>query len=266
MDASTLSVFEVSPLGQDECRQILVSSDLIPNEAVVSEMFPPDYRDLLRLAVIVRDRKPRSVLEFGSGQSSFVIAASMARLAFDNPESNFDFHTVEASKKYADQAQSLVETVTAPSNFEFSVCESSVILQEVTGRFATLYEFIPNVRPDFVYLDGPSPADCSGSIRGFSANDQLRMPMAADLIFLEYFFEPGAVILVDGRTANARFLRDAFLQDWWHHHDTLGDVHYFELAEAPLGQRNSRSMVERFEGKLLRDSLPNLAPTNEVLS
>lgn len=254
MEISGLSVFDVSGLHQDKCREILFENHLIPDARLVSKMFPADYQDLLRLALLVQDRGPKTVLEFGSGQSSFVIAASLAHLALNNPQGEYEFHTVEASEEYSHQVRELFDSVNVPSNLKLSTTRSNVSLQVVNERFCTLYDTIPNVRPDLVYLDGPSPEDCFGSIRGFSANFDFRMPMAADLIFLEYFLEPGAVILTDGRSANARFLRDTFTQDWWHYHDIPGDVHYFELVEDPLGEKNRIAMVERFGGRLLRDS------------
>ena len=66
------------------------------------------------------------------------------------------------------------------------------------------------------------------------------MPLAADLLVVEHFFEPGAVILVDGRAANARFLRRNFERPWSYQYFEEGDFHIFELDEEPLGKINAK--------------------------
>ena len=62
--------------------------------------------------------------------------------------------------------------------------------------------------------------------------------MSSDILFLEYFLEPGTFIIVDGRTANARFIKDHLKRKWSYIHDQKGDCHYFELKEKPLGIYN----------------------------
>jgi len=62
--------------------------------------------------------------------------------------------------------------------------------------------------------------------------------MACNILRMEQFLLPGTLIVVDGRTANTRFLKANFQREWRHEHDVDGDVHYFELAEHPLGKLN----------------------------
>jgi hypothetical protein len=52
----------------------------------------------------------------------------------------------------------------------------------------------------------------------------------------EYFLEPGAIILVDGRTANATMLKNNFHRNWKYMHDKGGDFHIFELQDPFLGE------------------------------
>jgi len=68
------------------------------------------------------------------------------------------------------------------------------------------------------------------------------MPMAADILVFEHFLTPGTLIVTDGRTANARFLRANLQRDWVYHHDASADQHYFELLEVPLGVYNKRHL------------------------
>lgn len=66
--------------------------------------------------------------------------------------------------------------------------------------------------------------------------------MAADLLRTEFFLEPGTLILIDGRTANARFLRAYFKRNWAYCRLEEADVHLFELPESPLGRYNARKL------------------------
>ena len=113
---------------------------------------------------------------------------------------------------------------------------------EYEGKYASRCSNIPNISPDLVYLDGPSQYAMKKSLNGFNFNNISRFPMSSDLLHLEYFFEPGTFIVVDGRTSNARFLRDFFKRNWKYYHDKTGDCHYFELIESALGKFNKNKI------------------------
>ena len=110
------------------------------------------------------------------------------------------------------------------------------------GKACTYYDPLPNVSPDFIYLDGPDQFSPTGDIRGISTKHKDRMPMAADILVFEHFLTPGTLIVTDGRTANARFLKANLQRDWCYCHDIDSDQHYFELLEAPLGVYNQRQL------------------------
>ena len=66
--------------------------------------------------------------------------------------------------------------------------------------------------------------------------------MAADLLAIEHFLAPGTLVVVDGRTANARFLKTNLQRDWIYLYSEKFDQHYFELAEQPLGIYNRKQI------------------------
>ena len=66
--------------------------------------------------------------------------------------------------------------------------------------------------------------------------------MSADILFIEYFLEPGTIIIVDGRTANSNFLKDHFNRNWKHVHDLKADCHYFKLEDKPWGKYNIKKL------------------------
>jgi hypothetical protein len=110
------------------------------------------------------------------------------------------------------------------------------------GRACTMYKKIPNICPDLIYLDAPDQFSVLGNVRGISTQSKDRLPMAADLLLLEPFLLPGTLIIVDGRTANARFLKHNFQRNWEYIHFENEDIHTFELVEAPLGKYNKKQL------------------------
>ena len=65
-----------------------------------------------------------------------------------------------------------------------------------------------------------------------------RTVMAADLLLMESILLPGTFILVDGRTNNARFLKNNFQRNFEMSWDKDGDITSFELQEERLGKYN----------------------------
>jgi hypothetical protein len=105
-----------------------------------------------------------------------------------------------------------------------------------------MYSKIPNVCPDFIYLDGPDQFSPIGEIRGISTRSIDRLPMSADLLAIEHFLLPGTLIVVDGRSANARFLKSNFQRNWEYQYLEEYDQHFFELKEPPLGKINKKQV------------------------
>tara|TARA_B110000090_G_scaffold209953_1_gene268926 strand:+ start:2455 stop:3288 length:834 start_codon:yes stop_codon:yes gene_type:complete len=214
--------------------------------------------DLCRLHWICISRKSMQILEFGSGYSTLVFASALSSLkdshnewAKENTrlEEPFKIFSIEESEKFAEVTKSRLDKY--EDVVDLSV--RTVSLTEINGRFCTLFDTLPNVMPDLIYLDGPSQFATDQNIAGFSINEKCRMPMAADLVRMEYFLEPGAIILVDGRAANATFLKNNFQRNWKHHHDYEGDFHIFELQDPFLGRLNKEKFYYCTNGNWLLD-------------
>lgn len=216
-----------------------------PGEA---KPFEPKWGDLCRLHWLQLSRRMVNVLELGSGYSTAVLAHG-ARLLHDGfaawaaenlrVETPFHVFSVEEEQRFLDITRDRLGPELAPYA---TLSRSSVEMILFDERIATVYTSLPNVSPDFIYLDGPSQFATTQTLNGFSFSSPARMPMSADILRFEFFLEPGTLILVDGRTANARFLRHYLRRTWAYLHDRKGDVHYFELQEAPLGKYNERKM------------------------
>jgi hypothetical protein len=210
--------------------------------------FEPEYDDLCRLHYITLTRKCVNILEFGSGFSTVVLTdalrilhqhfAEFAKIHF-RADLPFHVYSVEEEQRFLEITKNRLTT-----NLQqfASISRSSVELALHDNRIVTFYTNLPDISPDFIYLDGPSLFGTTAEINGITMNNQCRMPMAADILRFEFFLEPGTLILVDGRTANARFLKAYLKRNWAYHHDEIGDIHYFELQELPLGPINKTKL------------------------
>jgi hypothetical protein len=154
-------------------------------------------------------RKITTILEFGVGRSTVVFDHALTEnkakhkdfvlnnLRRTNP---FECHSVDNSKKWIKICKKSFKTQNAI--YHYSKCRMGTF----NDRVCTYYDFLPNVSPDFIYIDGPNQHGTLGDIGGISTRHKDRMPMSADILRMEHFLLPGTLIVVDGRTANARFL------------------------------------------------------------
>ena len=110
-------------------------------------------------------------------------------------------------------------------------------------RICTFYEALPNVSPDFIYVDGPNQFNIKGDISGWSTRHQDMMPMTGDLLRIEHFLTPGTIVVFDGRTANARFFGANTQRGWTYQYDADCDQHVFVLNEESLGRFNSKQLA-----------------------
>jgi hypothetical protein len=207
---------------------------------------------------LIRQRRALTVLEFGVGFSSIVMADALSKNKNDyeidfltndirclHPFSLFsvdaDAHWINETKNRfpPPPIKNLLNRVT--------FIHSDVHIGTFNNRLCHYYDLLPDITPDFIYLDGPSGDQVKGSVDGssFSANME-RTVMSADLLRLEPTFTPGTFIVVDGRTNNARFLHNNFQRAWKMCRDDEADITTFELCEPPLGIHNLNRL--KFQG------------------
>ncbi|MDA9371460.1 hypothetical protein N9R49_04650, partial [Gammaproteobacteria bacterium] len=206
--------------------------------------FPPELDDLCRLHYLVRTRKVTTILEFGIGKSTYVLDDALKRnemefgpfvkenLRRSNP---FELHSIDNYQEWIDSVKSQAKPSLSKSTF-LHFCDLNI--GTFNDRMCTFYEGLPNISPDFIYLDGPDQFSAKGSVRGLSTRHPDSMPMAADILTIEHFLVPGTLIVVDGRAANARFLKSNLQREWTYSYFPEYDQHFFELLEEPLGRYN----------------------------
>lgn len=225
----------------------------------ITEPFQPELDDLSRLHWLVLNRKVTTIMEFGIGKSTVIFdnALSYNRKKYENfiknnlrRSNSFECHSIDNYSYW-------INYLKRNNKFKNTkIYKSDVITSTFNDRLCTYYKKIPNICPDFIYIDGPDQTSAKGDLRGLSTNHPDRLPMSADILTIEHFLLPGTLVVLDGRTANARFLMKNFQRDWIYFHDVKADQHFFELSETPLGIYND--MQIRFSlGKSFYSRLNN---------
>lgn len=218
-------------------------SDAVSGELTIP--IPPEVDDLVRLHKLIRSKKSFTVLEFGTGYSTFIIADALRKNEIEwnalkekpviRNKHMFKIFSVDASLKWVETAKSKI----ADSDKErINICHSEVKIGLHQGQLCHYYVQIPDIIPDFIYLDGPDPKDVQGTVNGMSFKCDERTVMAADLLMMEPTMLPGTYIIVDGRTNNARFLHNNFKRNFDVIWDRDADITTFELSEERLGKYN----------------------------
>ena len=157
--------------------------------------------DVANLHKIVCRLRPKTILEFGCGFSTLAMAHAL-KMNRDSTGKGGKLFVVEAVEKWADNVRGKLGDLE-----EFvEIRTSEPRICQLNGHVCHTYVNLPNVRPDFIYLDGPDPKDVTGDINGISIAG-LKFVCAADPLLYEWGFYPGFQMLVDGRFANVEFLK-----------------------------------------------------------
>lgn len=150
---------------------------------------PPDAIDLMYLYRQIVLRRPGTVLEFGSGCSTIVIAKALAdlrRLGLPTAV----FHSVEADADWLRISQDSLPGALRPY-VAFHHCPA--VPADDHDQPGWRHLGLPRCAPDFVYLDGPALTP--------------ERPVAVDVVDLEPYLPARFAMVVDGRRQNVEFLR-----------------------------------------------------------
>ena len=153
----------------------------------------PQGGDLWHLYSLIRQLKPRLIMELGSGCSTVIFAQALhdnAREAGDDLEKAGRIISFDGMAEWADVTRASVPAHLAP------YCEIRYVpaVEEDRGQdLGYRYEELPEGTPDFLYVDGPAL--------------QPKRKICFDAMYLQDRFGPGFTMVVDGRHNTVRYLR-----------------------------------------------------------
>ena len=222
------------------------------NELILKKPYIPVLKDLYRLYKFIELNKRINILEFGSGWSSLMFCISLNlnknkfskdinHLRKNNP---FEILILDNQKKFLNISKRRVNQYIKNSqkNVKINWHFSKASITKFNDRYATKFDDMPLFNPDFIYLDGPDQFKIFSKEHNFNTNHPDFMPMSCDILQIEQFLVPGTIIVVDGRAANALFLKNNFQRNWLYEFDEPYDQHIFYLNDHSLGQYNSSQL------------------------
>ena len=179
----------------------------------------PEFIDLKNIFELITSRKPRCILEFGVGFSTICICLALK----ENEKNGFsgELYTVDAEKNWLKNTENkLPSELKKYVTFHYSSCSAST----VNNQLVSIYDDLPNISPNFIYLDGPSPESVMGNVRGLGfgkkisdlksdetiktqeSNTWYRRIVASDILLYESSSPSDFFILIDRRYVNMNFL------------------------------------------------------------
>lgn len=164
--------------------------------------------DFVKSYNLVWQRKPFQILEFGSGFSTAIMAYALKQ---NWNEYNENTVSKQIKKRYSQPQMVSIESsekwlnntkgkIAKTSLTDFSgIVVSKVRINLYQGQLCHFYEKLPDVVPDFVYLDGSDPKTVEGDITGLSFQKPKRTVISGDMIKYESTSLPGFFMIIDGR-------------------------------------------------------------------
>ena len=249
-----LSVIELDQYIQQEKLDELIDFNFLKGfqegvyDAVSGQLqtpFPPVKQDLIQLHKYIRKNHFFTVLEFGTGFSTIIIADALQKNQKDfeslkvkpkiRNRFQFQLFSVDSSKEWIEASQQRIpDYLLNRIHLSFSPVEIGMYRHQI----CTFYKNLPDIIPDFIYVDGPDPQSVSGNINGISFKCWERTIVAGDILLMESTMLPGTHIWFDGRTNNTRFIdrniTRHFVKKWYRQLD----ITIYQLREEQLGKYN----------------------------
>ena len=221
---------------------------LLKDSRVNKQPHLPELKDLYFLYQMIVLNNRTTVLEYGCGWSTLIMHLALLKnqqrfkgKSFTRCAAPYDLFCIDNSKKYLAISKRRINKY-SNKNKKVKFFYSEALMTKFNNRYCTEYKNHPLINPDFIYIDGPSQWTVNNRIENFTVNNFSMMPMICDILKFEHFLTPGTIIVTDGRTANARFLKTNFQRNWKHLHHKNNDQHYFYLNEKPLGKWNEEQL------------------------
>jgi hypothetical protein len=208
--------------------------------------FPVDLKDLVNIHKIIRKRKVFTILEYGLGYSTIIMADAIHKnkLEFESQNEDiqnsircnnkFEIHTIDNCDYWIKKLEEVINKFFIKDYIH--LYSSNCNIGTFNDRICHFYDNHPNIVPDFIYIDGPDSNSVNGNKNGIDFKCLDRTVISGDLLIQEPTFIPGLFILIDGRANNSYFLKNNFQRNY--KYNLEDDQHTFELIDKPLGKYN----------------------------
>ena len=211
----------------------LKSKEFLEKQGVFSLLKKGDIKEIkcscLKLAnlyKLIQTRKPKVILEFGVGFSTIVLAAALKNNN-DRYKQEGHLYTIDAQQHWLDNTENkLPPELRQYVTFHYSPLK----IYDLNNQLCSRYESLPNICPNFVYLDGPNPLDVVGNVNGLNFNDG-RAVATADILLYESSAPLDFFIFVDGRWRNCNFLKNNLKGKFKHIKKIAQKYQTFEFIE-----------------------------------
>ncbi len=243
----------VNPFSSKENAYEYLKNNFIPIDIFIEEatkynLIEPNIEDLARLHYICMSTKPNSILEFGCGFSSYIFHNYLSNFSTNYSKNSTNLLQIfEVHEKFLEISTKRFNKSSNNVLIKTSVCN---IVKDVSRDDGShYYEGDINFIPQLIYLDGPSHHDIPYA--NFDKNIYstqfgfMRPPISSDILKIESWLEPGTILLIDGRTANTRYLKNKLSRNWNWTESKDSRFNFAILNENPLGNYSSKILEER---------------------
>lgn len=221
------------------------------NLTVSNKAYSPIVEELYFLFNFVKINKRLTILEFGSGWSSLFFSIALLenkKKYFDYCKNNlsnsnlFELFILENEKKYLNISKKRIEKFHNNRDIKINYQLSDVIMTKFQGRYSHEFKKLPLCSPDLIYLDGPDQFKVKAKKNSFNINCKDLMPMGSDILKIEFFLQPGTIIIIDGRGANFQFLKAFLKRKWSFKYISQVDKYIMYLDAPSLGKINTNRL------------------------
>lgn len=212
---------------------------------------PIDVNDLVNLHKTILKRKVFTIMEFGLGYSTIIMADALLKhkkeydKLTEKPHIRvndmFKIFSIDANDLWIKQFKANIENFPEIKNI-IQIDYSDIHINTFNGRICHFYDNLPSINPQMIYIDGPDSKNVKGNINGFTFNNPDITVMSGDILLIEPILIPGTIIIFDGRKNNSYFLKNNLQRNWKYTKNKQLDIDTFELIDESLGIYNTNML------------------------
>ena len=213
--------------------------------------YPIDVNDLVNLHKTILKRKVFTVMEFGIGYSTIIMADALLKhkkeydKLTEKPHVRvndmFKIFSIDTNNLWIKNFEEKIKKFPEIKDI-IEVVYSDIHINTFNGRICHFYDNLPSINPQMIYIDGPDTKDVKGNINGFTFNNPDITVMSGDPLLIEPILIPGTIIIFDGRKNNSYFLKNNFQRNWKYTKNQELDIDTFELIDESLGIYNTNML------------------------